>query len=234
MPLVPNWSSPGVRTRTNLCYHEAIQTAHLIIYFIVITSGQDVGEHRVGHIISISILSANYLRSPISSAVILPVESDAPKSPNGKRRQSSTSEQASKRPRLSSDGLVDSPTALRVSPQASESLSQKPEPGERAKDLDQEKRKSSAQEERKRGQRLFGGLLNTLSRSTSNGQQKRRQEIEKRQAEKARQQKHEDEARRTEKLANLKKIRKAEQIKFDEESVSNSHSERQINSLGLY
>ena len=67
---------------------------------------------------------------------------------------------------------------------------------------------------------MFGGLLSTLSQSTPNGQQKRRLEIEKRQAEKAQQQKHDDELRRAEKLANLKKIRKVEQIKFDEESVS--------------
>jgi len=59
-----------------------------------------------------------------------------------------------------------------------------------------------------------------LSQSTPNGQQKRRLEIEKRQQEKARQQKAADEVRRAEKLANLKAIRKAEQIKFDEESVS--------------
>jgi hypothetical protein len=44
-------------------------------------------------------------------------------------------------------------------------------------------------------------------------------EIEKRQQEKAKQQKAADEVRRAEKLANLKAIRKVEQIKFDEESV---------------
>jgi hypothetical protein len=59
-----------------------------------------------------------------------------------------------------------------------------------------------------------------LSQSTPNGQQKRRLEIEKRQQEKAKQQKAADEVRRAEKLANLKAVRKEEQIKFDEESVS--------------
>jgi hypothetical protein len=58
-----------------------------------------------------------------------------------------------------------------------------------------------------------------LSQSTPNGQQKRRQEIEKRQREKAKQQKAEDEGRRAQRLADLKTIRKAEQIKFDEQSV---------------
>jgi phosphopantetheinyl transferase len=91
---------------------------------------------------------------------------------------------------------------------------------EQARDPNQDRRKSSVVEERKRGQRLFGGLLSTLSQSTPNGQQKRRLEIEKRQQEKVKQQKAADEVRRAEKLANLKAIRKAEQIKFDEESVS--------------
>jgi hypothetical protein len=58
-----------------------------------------------------------------------------------------------------------------------------------------------------------------LSQSTPNGQQKRRLEIEKRQQEKVKQQKAADEVRRAEKLADLKAIRKAEQIKFDEKSV---------------
>lgn len=79
-------------------------------------------------------------------------------------------------------------------------------------------------EERKRGQRLFGGLLSTLSQSTSNGQQKRRFEIEKRQQEKAKQQKVEDEGRKVERLARLREIRKVEQVKFDEQSMRIRHS----------
>jgi hypothetical protein len=135
-----------------------------------------------------------------------------------KRRQSSTSDSASKRARLSQDTSAGSPNALRESPQAIESKL-KAEPEEKPKDLSQERRKSSVQEERKRGQRLFGGLLSTLSQSTPNGQQKRRLEIEKRQQEKAKQQNAADEGRRAEKLANLKAVRKAEQVKFDEQSV---------------
>lgn len=76
------------------------------------------------------------------------------------------------------------------------------------------------QEEKKRGQRLFGGLLSTLSQSTPTGQQKRRQEVEKRQQERAKQQKADDETRRKEKLASLKTVREAEQIKFNEVAVS--------------
>lgn len=76
------------------------------------------------------------------------------------------------------------------------------------------------QEEKKRGQRLFGGILSALSQSTPNGQQKRRLEIEKRQHERVKQQKDADEQQRREKLADLNKVRKTEQIKYDEAEVS--------------
>jgi hypothetical protein len=58
-----------------------------------------------------------------------------------------------------------------------------------------------------------------LSQSAPSGQQKRRQEIEKRQAEKARQQKDDDELQRTERLTKLKATRKVEQIKYNREAV---------------
>lgn len=78
----------------------------------------------------------------------------------------------------------------------------------------------SKEEERKRGKRLFGGLLSTLSQTTSNSQQKRRQEIEKRQQEKFAKQKAEDDSRRNERLAKLSRVRKVEQVRFDEQVVS--------------
>lgn len=156
------------------------------------------------------------LLRPISSAVIIP-DSEQLQPPPSKRRQSSTSSAASKRPRLSSNASAGSPTSLRESPKPIDALR---ESTRLLKEPINERRKSSVQEERKRGQRLFGGLLSTLSQSTPNGQQKRRLEIEKRQQERAKQQKAEDEIRRAEKLTKLKAIRKVEQVKFDEESVS--------------
>lgn len=78
----------------------------------------------------------------------------------------------------------------------------------------------SKEEERKRGKRLFGGLLSTLSQTTSNSQQKRRQEIEKRQHEKVAKQKAEDDIRRNERLSKLSTVRKIEQVRFDEQVVS--------------
>ncbi|RAL58041.1 hypothetical protein DID88_009536, partial [Monilinia fructigena] len=86
-----------------------------------------------------------------------------------------------------------------------------------------ERRKSSVQEERKRGQRLFGGLLNTLNQSTPNGQQKN-SEVEARQKERAAQRKAEAEDRKKEKIANLKAIRVVEQVKFQEGSMRIRHT----------
>ncbi|RFU34997.1 hypothetical protein B7463_g1342, partial [Scytalidium lignicola] len=155
---------------------------------------------------------------PISSAVIVP----EPEPLTSKRKQSPTPDSVpSKRSRLSNGGSVEPTVALHASPsRESEHLPEPTQdaPRELQKDASLDRRKTSVQEERKRGQRLFGGLLSTLSQSASNGQQKRRQEIEKRQLEKAKQQKVEDEGRRAEKLAKLNGIRKVEQIKFDRET----------------
>lgn len=78
-------------------------------------------------------------------------------------------------------------------------------------------------EEKKRGKRLFGGLLSTLSQTTTNSQQKRRQEIEKKQQEKSAKQKIEDDKHRTERLAKLDRIRQIEQVRFDEQVVSTAN-----------
>jgi hypothetical protein len=75
-------------------------------------------------------------------------------------------------------------------------------------------------EERKRGKRLFGGLLNTLSQANTNGPNKRRREIEQRQHERVQRQRHEDDQKRAEQLARVKRVRMAEQISFEEDVVS--------------
>ena len=85
---------------------------------------------------------------------------------------------------------------------------------------DPDRRKSVTKEEKKRGMRLFGGLLNTLSQTTSTTtQQKRRLEVEKRQQERAHKQRVEGDKRRQEKLARITEIRRQEQIFFDEKVV---------------
>ncbi|OAA49980.1 pinin/SDK/memA domain protein [Beauveria brongniartii RCEF 3172] len=75
----------------------------------------------------------------------------------------------------------------------------------------------ATQEDKRRGKRLFGGLMNTLNQGPSTIQQKRRQEIEKRQKERMQKQDAEDGQRRAERLAQLRAVRIREQIVFDEE-----------------
>jgi len=162
--------------------------------------------------------------APIASAVILPEpEVKQAESPRAiKRRHSSISDPTAKRPRLSTEASDDSPSTVRASPQASP-LKKEQDPST-SQPLANDRRNSRVQEERKRGQRLFGGLLNTLSQSTSSSQQKRRQEIERRQQEKAKQQKAEDEERRSERLRKLKEVRQQEMVKFNEQSMRILHS----------
>ncbi len=97
---------------------------------------------------------------------------------------------------------------------------QSPYSDRRASGASVERRQSATQEEKKRGRRLFGGLLNTLSQVPSNSQQKRRLDIEKRQHERMQRQDVEDGQKRAERLARLRQVRIAEQIVFDEEVVS--------------
>jgi hypothetical protein len=79
---------------------------------------------------------------------------------------------------------------------------------------------SGAAEERKRGQRLFGALLGTLSQTSAKPAHRRRDEIEKRQQDKLRQKDEElaDEKRR--KREELDAVRRKEQKAWDRQSVS--------------
>lgn len=152
--------------------------------------------------------------SVLASAVVIP--DAAPESPplvSAKRRQSSVSESGSKRPRLSVSGEVQSPPRENGSVKPTEEEEDRPQ-----------RRRARPDEERKRGQRLFGALLGTLSQSTTTTAQKRRAEIEKRQHAKLRQKTEEDDQKVREKLAKLTNVRRKEQKKFDEQSVRNNLS----------
>jgi hypothetical protein len=103
---------------------------------------------------------------------------------------------------------------------------QSPQSARKENENPSERRQNATQEEKKRSRRLFGGLLNTLSQAPSDSQQKRRQEIEKRQQERLKRQHAEDGKKRAGKLAELRKVRMAEQIVFDEEVVSCINSQQ--------
>lgn len=119
-----------------------------------------------------------------------------------KRRQSSTSENDSKRPRLSRDGSTDSPPPPKVED-----------------DRREIRRRNGQVEERKRGQRMFGALLGTLSQRAAPTPSKRRAEIEQRQKQKLKQQTEEDIRRRQERQEELRAARMRQQVKLDEQNV---------------
>ncbi|KAL8631280.1 hypothetical protein Q9189_002963 [Teloschistes chrysophthalmus] len=128
------------------------------------------------------------------------------KSPgSGKRRGSSFSQDSSKRPKLSSESThdrVDAPTATDRIP---------------------DRRRSGQLEERKRGQRLFGALLGTLSQSSSSTAQKRRTEFEKKQQAKLKEQAEEYDEQKKQRLESIMAARRKEQKKYDKQSVSHGN-----------
>ena len=144
----------------------------------------------------------------MASAVIVPeMEAKAGQTPSHqKRRQSSVSSQDSKRRRLSYDNGAPSRSAEIKCPVS---------PTDRKRDRVKEGRL----EERKRGQRLFGALLGTLSQSSSSTAQKRRADIEDKQRSKLKAQNEEETERRKEKIEALTRLRRKEQIRFERESV---------------
>lgn len=83
-----------------------------------------------------------------------------------------------------------------------------------------EARARVAQEEKRRGMRLFGGLMGTLNqRPTNPAQQQKRLEIEKRQQERLRQQREVEERALQEKRAARDEVRGRESIKWEEQVV---------------
>lgn len=156
--------------------------------------------------------------STVASAVVVP-EAQEPSSPQNtlKRRQSSVSESGSKRPRLSIDG--------------NHEPDRDPAPPSAAADRRADRRKSGQAEERKRGQRLFGALLGTLSQSSTTAAQKRRIDIEKKQQAKLKLQAEEFDQKQKERLEELMKVRRREQRKFDEQSVSDVRTSGSIRLL---
>lgn len=84
----------------------------------------------------------------------------------------------------------------------------------------EEARARVAQEEKRRGMRLFGGLLGTLSQRQANpAQQRKRLEIERRQQERLKAQRDVEERALEEKRAAREEMRGRESIKWEEQVV---------------
>lgn len=86
-------------------------------------------------------------------------------------------------------------------------------------DRPSDRRRSGQMEERKRGQRLFGALLSTLSQSSSSTAQKRRTDIEKKQQAKLKLQAEEYDEEKKLRLEALMEVRRREQKKYNKQSV---------------
>jgi pinin/SDK/memA/ protein conserved region len=150
----------------------------------------------------------------LASAVVVPEDTPSESGPSLKRRQSSISSETSKRPRLHTDNSYQSSHG---SPTQSATV-MSPPPA---------RRKMSALgvdsvEEKKRGQRLFGGLLGTLSQTSAKPAHRKRDEIEKRQQEKIRQKDEELAEEKRRKREQIESIRREDQKVWDEQSVSAS------------
>ena len=181
--------------------------------------------------------------SRLASAVSVPDPEPASSSPpesNLKRRKPSITDPDTKRRRLSSHSNYSNREKVRESPdlgsipdfrrRSSTGAAKPVSPGKEGGQKDDREPSSATttttsrkvgrrDEERKRGQRLFGGLLGTLSQGSNSTAQRRRADIERRQQDKLKLQDEEYDGlkkkRRDERVA----IRKKEQRIYGEESV---------------
>ncbi|KAL1961151.1 hypothetical protein VTO42DRAFT_3096 [Malbranchea cinnamomea] len=170
----------------------------------------------------------------VTSAVAFPDSDRDPSSPEAsrKRRQSIRDDNDSKRRRLSAEvnqQLAPETSRRRSSIQSAAA----PAPESEAKDSKastteadarRDKRKSGAEEERKRGQRLFGALLGTLSQSSTTPAQKRRADIERKQQAKLREQDAEYNEERKRRYEELMVARRREQRIYDRQAMELRHS----------
>ncbi|KAF9892434.1 hypothetical protein FE257_001542 [Aspergillus nanangensis] len=150
----------------------------------------------------------------LASAVAIPEQEPTIPSPDaGLKRRRSSPDPDTKRRRLSSQSENKDPQ---------QSPDRKPSSPDIARNSTRQPR--GRDDERKRGQRLFGGLLGTLSQSSSSAAQKRRADIERRQQDKLKLQDEEygelKKKRREDRLA----VRMKEQRIYAEESMRTRHS----------
>lgn len=149
--------------------------------------------------------------STVASAVVMPEPSEAKESsPTLKRRQSSLDSTEAKRPKFTETSQEDSRSP--------------PAAGANASDRSRGNgRRNGAVEERKRGQRLFGAILGTLSQSSPSAGQRKRQEVEKKQLDKLKLRHEEDEERKKHKREELLVTRRKQQKVWDEEGMRLRH-----------
>ncbi|KAJ5952808.1 uncharacterized protein N7479_011221 [Penicillium vulpinum] len=154
----------------------------------------------------------------LASAVAVPSQDTIQQSPEltAKRRKSSIAEYDTKRRRLSSTDNT-SPNSQRRRPSSP--------PHARDESVEKPTRpRGSRDEDRKRGQRLFGGLLGTLSQSSSSAAQKRRADIEKKQQEKLKLRDAEYGELKKQRKEQRDEIRRRETPLYEREAMQTRHS----------
>lgn len=156
---------------------------------------------------------ADWIRT-LASAVALPDQDNLRQSPEfpTKRRKSSVADHEPKRRRLSGQDNV-SPHSQRRRPSPAQA------PGPERPAERRSARQGGRDEDRKRGQRLFGGLLGTLSQSSTSAAQKRRADIEKRQQDKLKSQDSEYDGLKKRRRERRDMIRRREKPFYEREAV---------------
>ncbi|KAJ5195912.1 Pinin/SDK/MemA protein [Penicillium cf. viridicatum] len=155
----------------------------------------------------------------LASAVAVPSQETIRQSPEltAKRRKSSTAEYDTKRRRLSSTDNA-SPHSQRRRP------SSPPPTTDESVETKPTRPRGGRDEDRKRGQRLFGGLLGTLSQSSSSAAQRRRAGIEKKQQEKLKSQDAEYGELKKRRKEQRDEIRRREMPLYEREAMQTRHS----------
>lgn len=154
-----------------------------------------------------------YVKRTLASAVAVPDQDSLRQSPEfpTKRRKSSVTEHEPKRRRLSAQDDT--------SPHSQRRRSSSPAPTPEQPAERKPGRRGGREEERKRGQRLFGALLGTLSQSSNPAAQKRRADIEKRQQDKLKTQDERFGELKRRRRERLDAIRRKEKPFYEREAV---------------
>ncbi|KAJ5813001.1 Pinin/SDK/MemA protein [Penicillium robsamsonii] len=155
----------------------------------------------------------------LASAVAVPSQDLTHESPEltAKRRKSSVSEYDTKRRRLSSTDN-NSPQSQRRRPSSPPPTTDEPV------ETKPTRPRGGRDEDRKRGQRLFGGLLGTLSQSSSSAAQRRRADIEKKQQEKLKSLDAEYGELKKRRKEQRDEIRRREMPLYEREAMQTRHS----------
>ncbi|KAJ5770216.1 uncharacterized protein N7511_002267 [Penicillium nucicola] len=155
----------------------------------------------------------------LASAVAVPEQEPHHQSPEltAKRRQSSVSEHDTKRRRLSSQSNLSPQTERRRS-------SPQPTAQDAFVEHKPARPRGGREEDRKRGQRLFGGLLGTLSQSSSSAASKRRADIERKQQDKLKSQDLQYDELKKQRKEQREALRRKETPLYEREAMEVRHA----------